>query len=110
MAMDIIVPVIIALGCLTAMALTVVCIRRIVSTWSWGRRMTRKPNLTPEMERMILNAWEACWSIERIRNHLRETSGNWIIDPSIYNAISRARKRGDKRATPRHTDMVVSSS
>jgi IS30 family transposase len=73
--------------------------------------MTRgKPTITPEMERMILNAWEASWSIERIRNHLRSNFGSWISDPMIYNAVSRARKRGDKRATRRHTDMVVSSS
>ena len=72
--------------------------------------MTRKPTVTPEMEREILNGWEASWSIDRIRNHLRLKFGDWISDPMIYNAVSRARKRGDKRARRRNTDMVVSSS
>ena len=72
--------------------------------------MRGKPTITPEIEASILNGWEASWSIERIRNHLRTQFGNWISDPMIYNAVSRARKRGDKRARRRHTDMVVSSS
>ena len=73
--------------------------------------MTRKPTITPEMETALLNMWEASWSIERIRAHLRENfGGNWVSDASIYNSITRARKRGDRRASRRHTSMVVSSS
>jgi hypothetical protein len=70
----------------------------------------RKPSITPEMESEILNGWEASWSINRIRNDLRTKFGSWISDQLIYNAVTRARKRGDKRARRRHTDMVVSSS
>ena len=83
-------PVIIGLACLTAMALTVV-IFVLPEHGRWGRGMTRaKTTITPEMEREISNAWEASWSIERIRNLLRTKFGGWISDPKIYNAVSRS--------------------
>jgi hypothetical protein len=84
---------------------------RIRGLCRWGRRMTRgKPTITPEMESEILNGWQDGWPINTIRNHLRLKFGNWMSDQLIYSAVYRARRRGDKRAVRRHTDMVVSSS
>ena len=68
--------------------------------------------LTRDMEQFVLNSWHGGWAVFRIRRELGNLfPGGRDVTPSmIYNLLTKARKRGDRRATRRHTDMVVNAS
>jgi hypothetical protein len=69
-------------------------------------------SIRPEVERLVLERWSHGWSVWRIRKNLVERfdDGKDITSSMIYNLLTKARKRGDKRATRRRTTMIVNAS